>query len=239
MSTKSFSEVTDVFIIQSWATRPPSPGPGSAHPWDHVSICPWAPLGGLSPLWCGEWSFQLCLCPWGFLRACQTMVHPCSLPGSSQSWCECVSKGKKQILAVLSGLAPPAPLPVYRRLSLLSVSTQTHCSLLKGEWLQESSFIKTFLLNFNHAQLQQVAWVALHLMTLCNLPQRTEKATDNARALRIIPKQSGVFCVSCGRESFLYQKLIFFSESFWLKIPCHILKYFSHLTFKNLIFSAS
>lgn len=66
---------------------------------------------------------------------CKTTVHPGSLPGSPQAWCECVSKGKQQILALLSVPAPPAALPVYRRELLLSVSTRTHCSLLKGEWL--------------------------------------------------------------------------------------------------------
>lgn len=155
----------------------------SPHPWDHVSVCPWAPLRGLYPVWCGEWSFQLCLCHWGFLWACKTTVHPGSLLGSSQGWCECVSKGKEQILALLSVPAPPAALPVYRRGLLLSVRTWTYCSLLKGEWLLESSFIKAFALHFNYVQLQQVAWVASVLMALCNSPHWTEKATDNMRAL--------------------------------------------------------
>lgn len=56
MSTKSLSEVTDVFIYpklglaQCLLPRPTlGPGPGSPHPWDHVSICPWAPWEVCAP----------------------------------------------------------------------------------------------------------------------------------------------------------------------------------------------
>lgn len=87
MSTESL-KVTDVLINPELGLarcplpRPTlGPGPGSPHPWDQGAICPWAPLRGLCPVWCGERGHQLFLCHWGFLRACKTMLHPGSLPG--------------------------------------------------------------------------------------------------------------------------------------------------------------